>query len=315
MMKNNMKAMIKKIGFNILILLGVLSTNNLFAQDEATSEASEKNAPNLTIVYNNLNNQSRSITASLTKKAGKKWVPVVNVSIALYLNSTEANGLLGTLKTNEKGKAEFILSNARFKHIKDSAGAYQFIAQLRNNSEFEDADAEIFIKESNLKITLSEDADIKTAKATFSELNNKMEWVPLKDADIRFYVQKTYSLLPLTEGNMKTDDAGEASIEIPAGIAGDENGNIAIVARLEENETFGAVKSTASKAWGTPVVFDNNENERNLWASRANAPLVLVIGVNAVLFGIWGVICYILFLLFKVKQLGNKIDQHININP
>lgn len=307
--------MIKKIGLSILIMLGIIMSNHLLAQDEAVSDASEKNAPNLTIVYNNLNDQSRSITASLTKKSGKKWVPVVNVSIALYLNSADVNGLLGTLKTNEKGKAEFILNDARFKHIKDSAGAYQFIAQLRNNNEFEDTDAEIFIKESNLKITFSEDADVKTAKVTFSELNNKMEWVPLKDADVRFYVQKTYSLLPLTEGNLKTDDAGEASVEIPAGIAGDEKGNIAIVARLEENESFGAVISTASKAWGTPIVFDNNENERNLWASRANAPLVLVIGVNAVLFGIWGVICYILFLLFKVKQLGNKIDQHIHINP
>ena len=315
MMKNNRKAMIKKIGLSILIMLGIIMSNHLLAQDEAVSDASEKNAPNLTIVYNNLNDQSRSITASLTKKSGKKWVPVVNVSIALYLNSADVNGLLGTLKTNEKGKAEFILNDARFKHIKDSAGAYQFIAQLRNNNEFEDTDAEIFIKESNLKITFSEDADVKTAKVTFSELNNKMEWVPLKDADVRFYVQKTYSLLPLTEGNLKTDDAGEASVEIPAGIAGDEKGNIAIVARLEENESFGAVISTASKAWGTPIVFDNNENERNLWASRANAPLVLVIGVNAVLFGIWGVICYILFLLFKVKQLGNKIDQHIHINP
>ncbi|MDP1727589.1 MAG: hypothetical protein Q8M15_12465 [Bacteroidota bacterium] len=307
--------MIKKIALSIILMLGIILSNNLHAQDEAVADASGKKAPNLTIVYNNMNNQSRSITVSLTKKEGKKWIPVVNLSIALYLNSTDAGGLLGTLKTNERGKAEFILNNARFKHIKDSAGAYQFIAQLRNNSEFEDTDAEIFIKESNLKLSLTEDAGVKTAKVILSEMNNKMEWVPLKDADVRFYVQKTYSLLPLSEGNLKTDDAGEASIEIPAGISGDEKGNITIVARLEENETFGAVISTESKGWGTPVVFDNNENERNLWASRANAPLVLVIGVNAVLFGIWGVICYILFLLFKVKQLGKKNEHQININP
>ncbi len=315
MMKNNRKAMIKKIALSIFMMLGMMISNQILAQDETIADAPEKIAPNLTIVYNNLNNQSRSITASLTKKMGKKWVPVVNVSIALYLNSTDAGGLLGTLKTDKRGKAELILNGARFKHIKDSAGAYQFIAQLRNHKEFEDADAEIFIKESNLKLSLTEDADIKTAKVNFSELNSKMEWVPLKDADVRFYVKKTYSLLPLSEGNLKTDDAGEASIEIPAGISGDEKGNITVVARLEENETFGAVISTDSKAWGTPIVFDNNENERNLWASRANAPLVLVIGVNAVLFGIWGVIFYILFLLYKVKQLGNKNEHQININP
>ena len=294
-----------------MFISALFFADTLKAQDEPTTVSSEKVAPNLTFTFNNANDSSRDVTARLTKKEGKKWLPVPNVEILFFLNSTDELGLIGKVKTNDKGMAVLLLSkNEKFLIAKNIGAAYIFTAQLRNLKEFEDADAEITIKESKLTMDLTADADVKTATATFFERNDKNEFVPLKDAQIRFYVKRTYSLFPLSEGNIATDDAGVATLEVPAGIAGDEKGNLTIIARLEENETFGSVTNTQVKNWGVPVQIDEAEQSRTLWGSRANAPLVLVIGVNCILIGIWGVIGYIIYLLFEVNYLGTHIGHH-----
>jgi hypothetical protein len=46
-----------------------------------------------------------------------------------------------------------------------------------------------------------------------------------------------FSALKLGEG--KTDEAGEALIEIPNNLPGDAKGNISLLARLDENEVYG----------------------------------------------------------------------------
>ncbi len=306
-----MKTLIKKLGLAVLVLLGILCSNKIMAQDEASETASDKIEANLTAAYNNVNGNNRDVTARLTKKDGKKWLPVKGVELALYLNSTDNGGLIAKVKTNQKGDAVFVLNqNARFNHVKDSAGVYVFTVQLRNQKEFDDADAELNITESKMELAFTEDADVKTATATFSVYNEKKELVPLKDAQVKFFVQRTYSLLPLSESAVATDDAGVASVEVPAGIAGDVKGVINIIARLEENETYGAVISKQDKNWGLPVAMDEAAASRTLWGSRANAPLVLVIGVNAILIGIWGIVGYIIFLLFEVYYLGTEFGVH-----
>ncbi len=45
MMKNNRKAMIKKIALSIFMMLGMMISNQILAQDETIADAPEKIAP------------------------------------------------------------------------------------------------------------------------------------------------------------------------------------------------------------------------------------------------------------------------------
>jgi hypothetical protein len=55
--------------------------------------------------------------------------------------------------------------------------------------------------------------------------------------------------------------------------------------------------------WGIPVTEREVITKGELWASRANAPLWLVIFVNAILVGTWGTIIYIVTQLIKISKI------------
>jgi hypothetical protein len=56
--------------------------------------------------------------------------------------------------------------------------------------------------------------------------------------------------LKLGEG--KTDEAGEASIEIPNNLPGDAKGNITLLAKLDENEVYGNLEAAVTTTMGNP---------------------------------------------------------------
>ena len=49
-----------------------------------------------------------------------------------------------------------------------------------------------------------------------------------------------FSLLPI--GELTLDDAGTATMEFPSDLPGDKEGNLVIIAKIEENATFGNVE-------------------------------------------------------------------------
>lgn len=300
----------KKLITSICVaMMFLFSAHTVKAQEEAAattetaSEDSGKKDLNVEITYRDVNDTLREIQAKLTTKEGKKWVPARKVLMNLFLNEVSRYGMQGSLASDEKGICRFPLVN-KFYHVKDSCQSYNFIARVREDMNFNDADAEIAIKESKMSMTCETADGVKTAKIHFEGLDESNKMVPMKDVELRFYIQRTYSLLPLSEANVSTDENGDASIEVPEGIAGDEKGNITIIARLEDNETYGMVMAQQQQAWGKPTIIQTELSSGELWASRANAPAYLVIGVNAMLLGIWGTIFYIIFILFRVIKIG-----------
>ena len=79
-----------------------------------------------------------------------------------------------------------------------------------------------------------------------------------------------------------------------------------IVAKIEDHEKFGNLEFSRKINWGIPLQIDPEKNARELWSSRANAPVYLIVIVNSMLIGIWGVIFYILFQAYKIIKLGRS---------
>ncbi|HLG33400.1 MAG TPA: hypothetical protein VI757_00845 [Bacteroidia bacterium] len=124
---------------------------------------------------------------------------------------------------------------------------------------------------------------------------------PVKGTDVNFYVKRFFGLLPLALTET-TDENGEAKAIFQKQLPGDSVGNITLIAQLDDDES---VSDHVVVPWGIKAKSETTFNKRELWASKSNAPLYLIITSNAIIAGIWGTMGYILFLLFfRMKKSG-----------
>lgn len=154
----------------------------------------------------------------------------------------------------------------------------------------------------NLKLECTGKDSNKMVKATLTSSDTAV-----KEVDIHFYVRRSFSLLPLEGDNTTTDESGEASVIFPVDLPGDENGDVTIIARIEDNDELGEVNAEKTIRWGVPVKQENLKNKRALWAPAKSAPWSLVIFITGAILGVWGVIFYVIFKLFRIRKLGKII--------
>ncbi len=150
--------------------------------------------------------------------------------------------------------------------------------------------------EPTIKLSIVEKDSVKICKAVVTTDSK-----PVKGTDVNFFVKRFFGLMPLAKAET-TDENGEASVVFEKKLPGDSAGNITLIAQLDDDET---IIDQVVVPWGAKVKFESGMNEKALWASRANAPLYLIIISNVIIIGIWGTMGYILYLLFfKMKKSG-----------
>lgn len=276
-----------------LFLLPGLST----AQTEGDSTEVEKPSTSIELVFTESNNRSKILTATVKTKIEGSYVGVPGASVNFYQKEAAPEQLIGTATSNEKGVATLVVPLDK---LDKNAHKNTYIAIFEDNEE------EITIEEAVFEMTLTAEDSSRQIVVSLKSPDEKGELVPVKDAEVHLYVQRLFGLLPLSADPETTDENGEATAEFPGDIPGDEAGNLVVVARIEEHEKFGNLEFRRKIPWGMTTVIDPARNERELWSSRANAPLYLIFIVNAMIFGIWGVIAYIVFQVFKINKIGRR---------
>jgi hypothetical protein len=152
-------------------------------------------------------------------------------------------------------------------------------------------------KKATIKLSFSQHDSVKTCKATVTSENT-----PVKEIEVHFYVQRSYSLLPIGKA-IATDENGEASADFPTDIPGDKNGNYVAVVKIEDDDTYGNVETQQEIKWGVqPDMQKDKWNSRSLSASREKAPMYLIIASNLIIAVIWGTILYVIFQIFRIKK-------------
>jgi hypothetical protein len=129
---------------------------------------------------------------------------------------------------------------------------------------------------------------------------------PVGDIEVKVYVKRLFGLLPITEGFETTDSDGMMILDFPDDIPGDEEGNLTILAKVQDHDDYGTLISARRISWGTTLVTDPDEMKGELWSAKNNAPLSLVIIINTMVIGIWGVIIYVFLQIFKIKRIGTS---------
>ena len=153
------------------------------------------------------------------------------------------------------------------------------------------------MQDAQIELTFNEEEKTITAKVMDTS------GVPAEAVELYFYVKRTFSNLPIGDVFNETDENGEVTVQFPADLPGDEDGNVELIVKIQDSDMFNDQTMTLSRRWGVPTELDFGEDKRSLWAAAANAPIPLVIIVSSLIVLIWYVICYILYSLYKLSKI------------
>ena len=157
-------------------------------------------------------------------------------------------------------------------------------------------------EEAELSLSFTEKNDVKTIKVIATD----KEGLPIEDLDLYFYVERTFSLLPIGDVFNTTDENGIVEVEFPSDLSGDSEGKVAIVVKILESDIYKDQSIEMTKKWGVPVQLDESQEKRSLWAAAANAPISLIIVVSSMIISVCYIIFYIVYSLYKISKIKIK---------
>ncbi len=295
---------IKKIAITILLL--VIGFGYSIAQ-QPTSPL-EKMSSSIQISVKKHADKTRHILLKVTaKNAEGKREPAPNVKLNLYIQNLEVLDKTDNCITDNEGNAELVLSD---KITPDKERNYSLVVKIENNEKLENAEESIHFQEADLSIKLDPKDDSRQVIANVVTTDMDGKKIPVKDITVKFYIQRLFGQMAATEDNSSTtDEAGNASFNYPKEIPGGGNGELTIVARIEDNEQFGTLESNSTVNWGFTIPSEKNPFPRALWEPYAPPSLIIVL---CVLFGgVWITYSYIFYHLHKIKNDKNPFEKEV----
>jgi len=140
------------------------------------------------------------------------------------------------------------------------------------------------------------------------ELKNG-EWLPVKAVEIKVAIRRSGSDLAVSDkDSYTTDSTGTISAEFHRdGIPGDKNGLLTLVAKVEDNDTYGNLRVEKSEPWGAVLKLTDSFDKRSLWAARFKTPLWLLFMEYSIFLSVWSVVIYLVYQIIKIIKAGRLV--------
>ena len=278
----------------IVLLLTILASFQLVAQETASS---------LELKGLKNSDDSRIFNVKLTGESEAGAIPVSEAKIDFFTVADGKSELVGSAVTNKEGKASLILGKDT-PYLKNKEGVTEVKASFTGLGKLSSTEASVKFKELNLQVTLSGNDSLNTIQVNASAVGPNGEMILLKGTNFNLYVQGLFSKLKIGECFV---DAGKGTFEFPNNIPGDENGNLKIFVRLEENEDYGEVEKVENAKCGKHR-SGFVDPERSLWTS--GAPIWMITTLIILLAGVWSHYVYAIIQIIKIRQEGKKIGRN-----
>ncbi|PCH52199.1 MAG: hypothetical protein COC22_04430 [Flavobacteriaceae bacterium] len=289
-MKNQLS--IRNISIAILgISIFLINFQNLNAQ------TAKKNKVRLKASYVKIMDGEVYFDFSASSKVKKQHIKLSKIELTISNVLGDEKVTLGKVITNMKGKSRFVLKNINA--IKpDSTNTYNIMVFFKGNDDFKKASKSIRFKNATIKAALVTKDSINYITATLIDASTN---VPLADVPLNVQVQRLFKPLKIGGDFTSTDENGTIFVPIEKGIPG-VDGKLTIEVVLDDSEEFGTVKALVNAPIGTPIVDESTFDQRTLWSPRNKTPIFLLIFPNLLIFGIWGLIIYLITNLFKITK-------------
>ncbi len=284
-------------------LLGLLCVILLLPGFKASSQDSSKGHLSIAVNYFVDNNRVPYLKAKVKTKIDGRFKTVAGIPLKLYVNKDSAGNLIGQVVTDDIGEASATIPTA----LKSQWGklpGHSFAATFDGNNKFEAASGNVTV--GRAKITIDTTSERKII-ATVYELKDS-GWKPVKGVDVVIAIKRLYADLNVSEtATFTTDSTGKASADFKRdSIAGDANGNITLVAKVQDNEQYGNLSIDKTVPWGVKFVPVDTFNRRTLFARGDRAPVWLILVAGSIIITVWGILIGLVVNLFKIKKLGGE---------
>lgn len=261
------------------------------------AQATEKQRVRLSANYTKVMNGPVYLDLQATARIDNSNVDVAGIELEVYYERDGEEMALGTVNTNESGKAHFEMES--LKAIKpDSTGLYTLGAAFGGNDAFRAASRTVSFRDAAISARLETRDSVSYVNATLSDAAADSL---IADALIRVQVVRLFRPLRISEEFLSTDSDGAISVEVPTDIPG-KDGLLQLQVVIADNDDYGTVIAALDAPIGTPFVEDTTYFERTLWGPRGRTPLFIVLFTGVLIVGSWGVIVYLIRNLFKIAK-------------
>lgn len=281
----------------------------------ALAQDTEKPELSVNLRYFNVNSNVQYLKLETKVKEDNKWQPVKDVNFNLYLDSIASENLISKVKTNEKGAATTYLP-VSLKEKWNTSSTHTFIAVSEPTKAYEATTTEVPISKSRIVLDTLNAEGARSVSVTVESFENGA-WVPAKEVEVKIGVQRLGGMLRIgEEESYTTDSLGQAvgEFKLDSIPATDKKGIITLMAKVDDNETFGNVSIEKAVPWGVYYTSENKYGERTLWAPARLVPYWLLFMAISIIAGVWGVIIYLIFQIIRIKKLG-KEKENIQNEP
>jgi hypothetical protein len=245
------------------------------------------------------NNDVRQLRATLTYSKNRMEIPISGMTITFFVDGKQKTKI-SVAVTDEKGVAEIILKDTG-SLTPDEEGKWSFISEYDGNDTIESSVSKLSVRDISLKMELNEVDTIKTISVKASKIEKGIE-IPVPGELVTIYVPRMFSLLPI--GEITLDDAGTGSVEFPADLPGDKEGNITIIAKIEDHPDYGFLEKRETVKWGTVSDYSSPAGHRALWTKTA--PRWMIYTLSVLLTGVWGHYLFAIISLIRIKRNALK---------
>jgi len=163
----------------------------------------------------------------------------------------------------------------------------------------------LVMKNAVVSLVFNEKENQKELTAKVEQVNDDGSKIPAPGILVNVGVQKYFGILPVGGTSNRTNEKGELKIAFPNNIIGDENGDLTVIAAIEDME-YNPAQATEAITWGQVNPKDYWTERRALWKNNDYIPVWLLATFVGGALGIWLVILYVSLLVRKIKLEGDK---------
>ena len=304
-----MKQAIIKLTRQLLLFAGfllcLLNAAPVLAQTDSTAQepaaeappAAEEEliSPSVELISIQKADKSVDLKISVKAKIEKKMRKMYGLKVNVFQVTDSAEQELGSLITDRNGVAVFNVKPEQV--IVNPEGMIHFKAVLGPVKKMESTEGEVTVKRALLTITPVKEDSLYSVQVKLVDLTTGEE-TPVPETALGIFVKRSFN--PLKIGEITTDENGEGSTEIANNLPGDAKGNITLLARLDENETYGNLEASVVQQWGVPVSDKIEDQPRALWSSHP--PLWMLITFIILMLAVWGHYIVIVYELFRLRK-------------
>jgi hypothetical protein len=263
-------------------------------QDDSTTK-SDKISPALEVISIQKGDNTIDLKASLRAKIKGTLTKLSGLKVEFYQSGETEDKKLGEAISGNNGVA---LVNVKAGDITaDQEGNLNFKVSFEGNNTFESSEESVTVKRAKLILTPVKEDSALSVQLKLVDLSTGKE-TTIPETKLSVYVKRMFSALKIGEG--ETDENGEAIIEIPNSLPGDEKGNITLIAGLEDNEVYGNLETAVVQNWGTTVSNKSKALPRALWSP--DPPIWMLITFIVLMTLVWGHYLVIIYELFRLRK-------------